>query len=95
MPHQGEAFESSANGVDTSKPRGLDKSNETNGRRVPLIGDRPSRTVRCDHDGEAPSLRRTRKVSGSEVGRLDHLDCLDGEGAVATQEDATRMCSND
>ena len=52
MPRQEESIKSSTNGVDTSKPRGLDKSNETNGRRVPLIGDRPSRTVRCDHDGE-------------------------------------------
>ena len=34
-----------------------------------------------------------RKVSGSEVGHLDHLDCLDGEGAVVTQG-ATEMHSN-
>ena len=51
----------------------------------PFIGNRPSRTVRCDHDGEGAVVTQGRKVSGSEVGHIEHLDCPDGEGAVVTQ----------
>ena len=94
MPRQEESIKSSTNGVDTSRPRGLVAS--TN-RPRPTEGAARSRVTATPlHAPRRRGRRRYagRKVSGSEVGHLDHLDCLDGEGAVVTQG-ATRIHAND